>query len=74
MFAGALQPLSMSAYIAASMSRARVVSALPHYNDEGAIVGATEIVEIPVLPIGYPGAEQQLLISRIGEVLSHLIP
>lgn len=70
--AGALQPLSMSAYIAASMSRARVVSALPHYNDEGAIVGATEIVEIPVLPIGYPGAEQQLLISRIGDGVESL--
>ncbi|MDR0981417.1 MAG: DUF6293 family protein [Methanocalculaceae archaeon] len=70
--AGALQPLSMSAYIAASMSRARVVSALPHYNDEGAIIGATEIVEIPVLPIGYPGAEQQLLISRIGDGVESL--
>ena len=70
--AGALQPLSMSAYIAASMSRARVVLALPHYNDEGAIVGATEIVEIPVLPIGYPGAEQQLLISRIGDGVESL--
>lgn len=70
--AGALQPLSMSAYIAASMSRARVVSAFPHYNDEGAIVGATEIVEIPVLPIGYPGAEQQLLISRIGDGVESL--
>ncbi|HJJ96596.1 MAG TPA: DUF6293 family protein [Methanocorpusculum sp.] len=70
--AGALQPLSMSAYIAASMSRARVVSALPHYNDEGAIVGATELVEIPVLPIGYPGAEQQLLISRIGDGVESL--
>lgn len=70
--AGALQPLSMSAYIAASMSRARIVSALPHYNDEGAIVGATEIVEIPVLPIGYPGADQQLLISRIGDGVESL--
>lgn len=70
--AGALQPLSMSAYIAVSMSRAWVVSALPHYNDEGAIVGATEIFEIPVLPIGYPGAEQQLLISRIGDGVESL--
>lgn len=70
--AGALQPLSMSAYIAASMSRARVVSALPHYNDEGAIIGATETVEIPVLPIGYPGAEQQLLISSIGDGVESL--
>ncbi|HJJ99528.1 MAG TPA: DUF6293 family protein, partial [Methanocorpusculum sp.] len=65
--AGSLQPLSMSAYIAASMSRARVVSALPSYNDEGAIIGATEIVEIPVLPIGYPGTEQQHLISSVGD-------
>ena len=65
--AGALQPLAMSAYIAASMSRVRVVSAHPQFSDDGAIVGATEIVEIPVLPIGYPGSEQQLLISRIGD-------
>ncbi|MDR3102136.1 MAG: DUF6293 family protein [Methanocalculaceae archaeon] len=70
--AGALQPLSMSAYIAASMSRAKVVSALPAYSDEGAITGATEIVEIPVLPIGYPGVEQQLLISRIGDGVKSL--
>ncbi|MDU9376777.1 hypothetical protein McpSp1_14040 [Methanocorpusculaceae archaeon Sp1] len=70
--ASALQPLSMSAYIAASMSRARVVSALPNYSDDGTLVGALEIVEIPVLPIGYPGAEQQLLISRIGDGVESL--
>jgi CRISPR-associated protein Csa3 len=70
--AGALQPLSMSAYIAASMSRAQVVSALPHYDDKGTIINATEIIEIPVLPIGYPGAEQQLLISRIGDGVDSL--
>jgi CRISPR-associated protein Csa3 len=69
---GALQPLSMSSYIAASMSRARVVSALPHYDNKGVIIGATEIVEIPVLPIGYPGTEQQLLISRIGDGVESL--
>lgn len=68
----ALQPLSMSAYIAASMSKARVISALPNYSDDGAIIDATEIVEIPVLPIGYPGAEQQLLISRIGDGVESL--
>ncbi|HJK84940.1 MAG TPA: DUF6293 family protein [Methanocorpusculum sp.] len=70
--AGALQPLAMSAYIAASMSRVRVVSAHPQFSDDGAIVGATEIVEIPVLPIGYPGSEQQLLISRIGDGVESL--
>ncbi|HJJ90338.1 MAG TPA: DUF6293 family protein [Methanocorpusculum sp.] len=70
--ADALPSLSMSAYIAASLSRTSVVSALPNYNDAGSIVGATEIVEIPVLPIGYPSAEQQLLISYIGEGVESL--
>ena len=70
--AGALQPLAMSAYIAASMSRVRFVSSHPQFRDDGAVGGATEIVEIPVLPIGYPGSEQQLLISRIGDGVESL--
>ncbi len=62
----ALRSLSVSAYIAACMSRSSVVSVIPHIPTGPEDTRSSEIVEVPVLPVAYPGHEQQQLITRIG--------
>lgn len=66
----ALRSLSISTYIAACMSRTKVVSSVPSYTGKNA--SRSETVEVPVLPIDYPGYEQQQLIIHIGKGVESL--
>ncbi|MCP1714536.1 CRISPR-associated protein Csa3 [Methanocalculus alkaliphilus] len=69
---GSLRTLSVGAYIAACMTRSRMITSIPRYDDAGEEVGVEEIIEIPVIPVDYPGEEQRHIITLIGDGVDSL--
>ncbi len=69
---GSLRTLSVGAYIAACMTRSRMITSIPRYDDTGEEIGVEEIIEIPVIPVDYPGEEQRHIITLIGDGVESL--
>jgi len=60
-----LRTFAIAAYIAACVTNSKVISSIPRYDENDNEVGIEEVVEIPVLPIDFPGKEQLEIISAI---------
>jgi len=69
---GSLRTFAIAAYIAACITASRIFSSIPRYDEEENEVGIEEIVEIPVLPVEFPGKEQLEIISAIDGGVSSL--
>ncbi len=69
---GSLRTFAIAAYIAACITNSRVFSSIPRYDEEEREAGIEEIVEIPVLPVEFPGKEQLEIISGIDSGVSSL--
>jgi CRISPR-associated protein Csa3 len=69
---GSLRTFAIAAYIAACVTNSKVISSIPRYDKEDNEVGIEEIVEIPVLPIDFPGKEQLEIISAINDGIESL--
>jgi CRISPR-associated protein Csa3 len=69
---GSLRTLSVGAYIAACMTRSHMITSIPKYDDQGEEIGVDEVIEIPVIPVDYPGDEQCHIITLIGEGVESL--
>jgi CRISPR-associated protein Csa3 len=69
---GSLRTFAIAAYIAACITSSRVFSSIPQYDEEENEVGIEEIVEIPILPVEFPGKEQLEIISAIDGGVSSL--
>ena len=69
---GSLRTFAIAAYIAACITSSRVFSSIPRYDEEEREAGIEEIVEIPVLPVEFPGKEQLEIITAIDGGVSSL--
>ncbi len=69
---GSLRTFAIAAYIAACITASRIFSSIPRYDEEEREAGIEEIVEIPVLPVEFPGKEQLEIISAIDGGVSSL--
>jgi len=62
---GSLRTFAVAAYIAACVTGSRIITSIPRYDENDNEVGIEEIVEIPVLPVDFPGKEQLEIISAM---------
>lgn len=62
---GSLRTFAVAAYIAACVTGSKIITSIPRYDENDNEVGIEEIVEIPVLPIDFPGKEQLEIISAM---------
>ena len=69
---GSLRTFAIAAYIAACITNSRVFSSIPRYDEGEREAGIEEVVEIPVLPVEFPGKEQLEIISGIDSGVSSL--
>ena len=69
---GSLRTFAIAAYIAACITSSRVFSSIPRYDEEENEIGIEEVVEIPVLPVEFPGKEQLEVITAIDGGVSSL--
>ena len=69
---GSLRTFSIAAYIAACITSSKIISSIPQYDENDEEVGIEEIVEIPILPVDFPGREQFELIENIGDGVDSL--
>ncbi|MCQ1539570.1 ArsR family transcriptional regulator [Methanocalculus taiwanensis] len=69
---GSTHTLSVGAYIAACMTRSKMITAIPKYDEQGEEIGIEDVLEIPVIPVDYPGEEQRHIITLIGEGVESL--
>jgi len=69
---GSLRTFSIAAYIAACITSSKIISSIPQYDENDEEVGIEEIVEIPILPVDFPGREQFEIIENIGDGLDSL--
>ncbi|RQD85145.1 MAG: transcriptional regulator [Methanocalculus sp. MSAO_Arc2] len=68
----AFHTLSIGAYIAACMTRSKIITSIPKYDDNGEEIGIEDVIEIPVIPVDYPGEEQRQIITHIQEGVESL--
>ncbi|MBE8540177.1 DUF6293 family protein [Geoglobus acetivorans] len=69
---GSLRTFAIAAYIAASITNSRVFSSIPKYGENDEEEGIEEIVELPILPVSFPGKEQMEILKAIGDGVSSL--
>lgn len=69
---GSLRTFAITAYIAASITNSRVFSSIPRYDENEEEVGIEEMIEIPILPVEFPGKEQMEILDAIGDGVSSL--
>lgn len=69
---GVYQTLSVGAYIAACMTRSKIITSIPKYDDNGEEIGIEDVIEIPVIPVDYPGEEQRQIITHIQDGVESL--
>ena len=55
---GSLRTLAIAGYIASCVTKSRIFTSIPKYNEKGEEIGIEEIIEIPTLPIDFPSDEQ----------------
>jgi len=69
---GSLRTFAVAAYIAACVTGSRIITSIPRYDENDNEVGIEEIVEIPVLPVDFPGKEQLEIISVMDQGVESL--
>ncbi len=69
---GSLRTLAIAGYIAACVTSSRIFTSIPRYNEKEEEVGIEEIIEVPTLPVDFPGEEQMEIISSIGDGVESL--
>jgi CRISPR-associated protein Csa3 len=69
---GSLRTFAVSAYIAGSVTRSRVITSIPGYDDNDNEVGIEEVIEVPVLPVCFLRDEQMQIILSIDEGVDSL--
>lgn len=62
---GSLRTFAVAAYIAACVTGSKIITSIPRYDENDNEVGIEEIVEIPILPVEFPGKEQLEIISAM---------
>ncbi|MBN2734792.1 MAG: transcriptional regulator [Methanomicrobiaceae archaeon] len=69
---GSLRTFAVSAYIAGSVTRSRVITSIPRYDENDNEVGIEEVIEVPVLPVCFLRDEQMQIILSIDEGVDSL--
>ena len=69
---GFLRTFAIAAYIAACITGSRIITSIPRYDENDNEVGVEEIIELPILPIDFPGKEQVEIISAINGGINSL--
>ncbi len=67
---GSLRTLAI--YIAACITSSRIFTSIPRYNEREEEIGIEEIIEIPTLPVDFPGEEQMEIISSLKDGVDSL--
>lgn len=62
---GSLRTLAIAGYIAACVTRSRIFTSIPKYDEKGEEIGIEEIIEIPTLPIDFPSEELMEIVEAI---------
>ncbi|MEM3928555.1 MAG: DUF6293 family protein [Archaeoglobaceae archaeon] len=62
---GSLRTLAIAGYIAACVARCRIFTSIPKYDENFEEIGVEQMIEIPTLPIDFPGEEQLRVLSMI---------
>lgn len=69
---GSLRTLAIAGYIASCVTRSRIFTSIPTYDEIGEEIGIEEIIEIPLLPIDFPSEEQMEIVKAIDGCVSSL--
>ena len=69
---GSLRTLAIAGYIASCVTKSRIFTSIPKYNEKGEEIGIEEIIEIPTLPIDFPSDEQMEIVEAIDGGVSSL--
>lgn len=64
---GSLRTFSIAAYIAGCVTRSKMVTAIPEYDNEGNEIGIEDIIDLPALPINILKDEQLRILATLGE-------
>ena len=62
---GSLRTLAIAGYIASCVTKSRIFTSIPKYDEKGEEIGVEEIIEIPALPIDFPSEEQMEIVEAI---------
>jgi len=62
---GSLRTLAIAGYIASCVTKSRIFTSIPKYDERGEEIGIEEIIEIPTLPIDFPSEEQMEIVEAI---------
>ena len=62
---GSLRTFAIAGYITACVTDSRIYSSIPEYDENENEVGIEEIIEIPVLPVDFPGKEQMKILNAL---------
>jgi len=69
---GSLRTFAIAAYIAACITNSRIITSIPKYDESDREIGIEEIVEIPVLPVEFPGKEQMEIMNAVDDGVNSL--
>ena len=69
---GSLRTLAIAGYIASCVTKSRIFTSIPKYNEKGEEIGIEEIIEIPILPIDFPSEEQMEIVEAINDGVNSL--
>ncbi|MBP2134522.1 CRISPR-associated protein Csa3 [Methanomicrobium sp. W14] len=62
---GSLRTFAVSAYIAGSITKSRVITSIPKYDANDNEIGIEEVIDVPVLPVCFLRDEQMQIILSI---------
>ncbi|WOF15430.1 ArsR family transcriptional regulator [Methanoplanus sp. FWC-SCC4] len=69
---GSLRTFAVAAYIAGSITKSRIITSIPLYNDNDEEVGVEEVIDVPSLPVCFLRDEQMHIILSIDEGVDSL--
>ncbi|WAC05120.1 MAG: DUF6293 family protein [Methanoregula sp.] len=69
---GSLRTFSIAAYIAGCITRSKMITAIPEYDEDDEEVGIEDIVALPPLPLNVIKPEQRRILDAIGEGVTSL--
>ncbi|MDD4300455.1 MAG: DUF6293 family protein [Methanomicrobium sp.] len=69
---GSLRTFAVSAYIAGSITRSRLITSIPKYDKNDNETGVEEIIEVPVLPVCFLHGEQKQIVLSIDKGVGSL--
>jgi len=69
---GSLRTFAIAAYIAGCVTGSKIITSIPRYDENENEVGIEEIVEVPILPVNFPGKEQLEIMSAVNSGVESL--